>query len=111
MADLVTLGQRIRHFRTAADLTLGDLGDAIGVSASQLSLLENGKREPRLSMLTALVLPPQAAGALLSRELVYTGITRARDAFTLVAAQPAVLEQALRQRTQRSSGLPARLQA
>jgi exodeoxyribonuclease V alpha subunit len=59
---------------------------------------------------TALVLPPQAAGALLSRELVYTGITRARDAFTLVAAQPAVLEQALRQRTQRSSGLPARLQ-
>ena len=54
MADLVTLGQRIRHFRTAADLTLGDLGDAIGVSASQLSLLENGKREPRLSMLTAL---------------------------------------------------------
>ena len=60
---------------------------------------------------TALVLPPQAAGALLSRELVYTGITRVRDAFTLVAAQPAVLEQALRQRTQRSSGLPARLQA
>lgn len=59
---------------------------------------------------TALVLPPQAAGALLSRELVYTGITRARDAFTLVAAQPAVLEQALRQRTQRSSGLPARLE-
>ncbi len=60
---------------------------------------------------TALVLPPQAAGALLSRELVYTGITRARDAFTLVAAQPGVLEQALRQRTQRSSGLPARLEA
>ena len=60
---------------------------------------------------TALVLPPQAAGALLSRELVYTGITRARKAFTLVAAQPSVLEQALRQRTQRSSGLPARLQA
>ncbi len=60
---------------------------------------------------TALVLPPQAAGALLSRELVYTGITRARKAFTLVAAQPGVLEQALRQRTQRSSGLPARLEA
>ncbi|MGL4807490.1 MAG: exodeoxyribonuclease V subunit alpha, partial [Giesbergeria sp.] len=60
---------------------------------------------------TVLVLPPQAAGALLSRELVYTGITRAREAFTLVAAQPSVLEQALRQRTQRSSGLPARLQA
>jgi exodeoxyribonuclease V alpha subunit len=36
---------------------------------------------------TVLVLPPQAAGALLSRELVYTGITRARDAFTLVTGR------------------------
>jgi exodeoxyribonuclease V alpha subunit len=59
---------------------------------------------------TALVLPP-GRRCLAQPELVYTGITRARDAFTLVAAQPAVLEQALRQRTQRSSGLPARLQA
>lgn len=54
MADLVTLGQRIRHFRTSADLTLGELGDAIGVSASQLSLMENGKREPRLTVLSAI---------------------------------------------------------
>ncbi|WP_370589326.1 helix-turn-helix domain-containing protein [Salinibacterium sp. ZJ70] len=54
MADLITLGQRIRHFRTSADLTLGELGDAVGVSASQLSLMENGKREPRLSLLTAI---------------------------------------------------------
>jgi transcriptional regulator with XRE-family HTH domain len=54
MADLATLGQRIRHYRTAADLTLGELGDAVGVSASQLSLMENGKREPRLSLLSAI---------------------------------------------------------
>ncbi len=54
MADLATLGQRIRHYRTAADLTLGDLGDAVGVSPSQLSLMENGKREPRLSLLSAI---------------------------------------------------------
>ncbi len=54
VADLITLGQRIRHFRTSADLTLGELGDAVGVSASQLSLMENGKREPRLSLLTAI---------------------------------------------------------
>ena len=58
----------------------------------------------------ALVLPAYG-GSVLGRELVYTGITRARKAFTLVAAQPGVLEQALRQRTQRSSGLPARLEA
>ncbi len=54
MPDLSTLGQRMRHFRTAADLTLGELGDAVGVSASQLSLMENGKREPRLSLLSAI---------------------------------------------------------
>src|SRR5690606_12064341 len=30
------------------------LGSAIGVAASQLSLMENGRREPRLSTLTAI---------------------------------------------------------
>jgi transcriptional regulator with XRE-family HTH domain len=49
--DLATLGQRIRHFRTDAGLTLDQLGGAVGVAASQLSLMENGKREPRLSLL------------------------------------------------------------
>ena len=53
---------------------------------------------------TVLVLPPHA-GAVLSRELVYTGITRARQAFTLVSAQPGLLATAVQQRTQRASGL------
>ena len=53
---------------------------------------------------TVLVLPPHA-GAVLSRELVYTGITRARQTFTLVSAQPGLLATAVRQRTQRASGL------
>src|SRR5476649_1736021 len=52
MSDLMTLGQRIRHFRTANSLTLDELGIAVGVAGSQLSLMENGKREPRLSLLT-----------------------------------------------------------
>ena len=45
------LGKRIRHFRTAAGLTLEGLGERVGVVGSQLSLIENGKREPRLSLL------------------------------------------------------------
>jgi transcriptional regulator with XRE-family HTH domain len=49
--DLATLGQRMRHFRTRAGLTLDQLGAAVGVAPSQLSLMENGKREPRLSLL------------------------------------------------------------
>ncbi|PPK94209.1 putative transcriptional regulator [Kineococcus xinjiangensis] len=56
--DPVTLGRRIRHFRTQRGLTLADLGARAGATPSQLSLVENGRREPRLSLLTAL------AGAL-----------------------------------------------
>ena len=52
MGDLTTLGHRIRHFRTAGGLTLEELGTAAGIAGSQLSLMENGKREPRLSLLT-----------------------------------------------------------
>jgi transcriptional regulator with XRE-family HTH domain len=48
------LGRRIRHFRTAAGLTLDTLGERVGVVGSQLSLIENGKREPRLSLLQAI---------------------------------------------------------
>lgn len=53
---------------------------------------------------TAMVLPREV-NAVLARELVYTGITRAREFFTLVSPNPAVLEQAIAERTQRASGL------
>ncbi len=51
MHDLSTLGHRIRHFRTAAGLTLEQLGAAVGLAGSQLSLIENGRKEPKLSLL------------------------------------------------------------
>jgi len=54
MQDLVTLGQRIRHFRTASGQTLDEVGERVGTAASQLSLIENGRREPRLSLLSSL---------------------------------------------------------
>ncbi|BAL90478.1 putative DNA-binding protein [Actinoplanes missouriensis 431] len=56
--DLVTLGQRLRHLRRSKGLTLDQLSDAVGRAPSQLSLIENGKREPKLSVLQAI------AGAL-----------------------------------------------
>lgn len=52
--DRLVLGKRLRHFRTRADLTLGQLGERVGVVASQLSLIENGHREPKLSLLQAI---------------------------------------------------------
>lgn len=56
---------------------------------------------------TALVLPDDAP-AILTRELLYTGITRARRWLSLVGTQAAI-EQALAQRTRRYSGLGERL--
>ena len=52
---------------------------------------------------------PQAPSRVLTRELVYTGITRAREAFTLVSGRPQAFADALAQRTQRASGLLERL--
>lgn len=52
--DLATFGQRLRHLRRARGLTLADLGASVGRAPSQLSLLENGRREPKLSLLRAL---------------------------------------------------------
>lgn len=57
----------------------------------------------------ALVLPEDAP-ATLTRELLYTGITRARRWLSLVGT-PATVEQAIAERTQRYSGLAERLAA
>jgi transcriptional regulator with XRE-family HTH domain len=56
--DLVTLGQRLRHLRRSKNMTLEQLSAAVGRAPSQLSMIENGKREPKLSVLQAI------AGAL-----------------------------------------------
>lgn len=52
-----------------------------------------------------MLLLPAHAGALPSRELVYTGLTRARQAFTYLAPQPGAWLQATQTRTLRTSGL------
>ncbi|WP_337006484.1 MULTISPECIES: helix-turn-helix domain-containing protein [unclassified Microbacterium] len=51
---LTTLGHRIRHHRQENGYTLDELGALVGVAGSQLSLIENGKREPKLSLLQAI---------------------------------------------------------
>nr|WP_132764036.1 exodeoxyribonuclease V subunit alpha [Pseudomonas aeruginosa] len=53
---------------------------------------------------TALVLP-DALNPVLTKELVYTGITRARDWFSLVESLPGVFEEAVRRKVRRLSGL------
>ena len=67
--DLLTFGQRLRHMRRSRGLTLTELGERVGRAPSALSLLENGRREPKLSLIeqlaTALSVP---MGELLSRQ-------------------------------------------
>jgi XRE family transcriptional regulator, fatty acid utilization regulator len=48
--DPMILGRRIRHYRNTAGLTLDQLGDRVGKPAPYLSLLENGKKEPRVNL-------------------------------------------------------------
>jgi transcriptional regulator with XRE-family HTH domain len=49
--DQLILGRRIRHYRNRAGLTLDQLGGLVGKPAPYLSLLENGKKEPKLSLI------------------------------------------------------------
>ncbi len=55
-SDLITLGHRIRHFRGERGLTLDQLGERVSLAGSQLSLIENGHREPKLSTLQDLAI-------------------------------------------------------
>ncbi len=53
---------------------------------------------------TALLLPEQLS-PVLTKELVYTGITRARDDFTLIEARSGIFAEAVARRVRRVSGL------
>jgi exodeoxyribonuclease V alpha subunit len=79
------LATRLRHVETAYAMT---------VHKSQGSEFAH----------TVLALPKEG-GAVLARELVYTGITRASREFTLLTPVPAVLGEAIGRRTHRASGL------
>ncbi len=54
VVDPLVLGHRIRHYRRQRRLTLDELGDRVGKAAPYLSMLENGKREPRIGLINAI---------------------------------------------------------
>ena len=85
------------RFVAPSRLTDAETAWALTVHKSQGSEFEH----------TTLLLPPEP-NAVLTRELLYTGITRARRRFSLVGSA-AIVEQAISRRTQRHSGLAARL--
>jgi len=85
------LATRLRHVETAYAMT---------VHKSQGSEFAH----------TVLALPKEG-GAVLARELVYTGITRASQQFTLLTPGAAVLGEAILRKTHRASGLRGMLSA
>lgn len=52
--DVLTLGRRIRQVRTSAGITLEQLAAAVDRAPSQISMIENGKREPKLTLLRSI---------------------------------------------------------
>ncbi|QAY70285.1 XRE family transcriptional regulator [Xylanimonas protaetiae] len=51
--DALTIGRRIRYLRTQRGMTLEALAAAIDKAPSQVSMLENGRREPTIARLQA----------------------------------------------------------
>jgi transcriptional regulator with XRE-family HTH domain len=49
--DLMDVGRGIRLIRTSLSLAQGKLAKRVGISASYLSLIEKGRREPTLPLL------------------------------------------------------------
>jgi transcriptional regulator with XRE-family HTH domain len=94
--DLLTLGRRLRHLRRHRGMTLAELATAVAVSPSTLSLVENGRREPRLTLVQSL-----------ARELEVTvPALLAADPPSRRAAAEIALEQAQRSPLYASLGLP-----
>jgi exodeoxyribonuclease V alpha subunit len=91
------------------------VGDALrSVGVSRLTHVETAfamtvhKCQGSEFLHTALVLPHGGA-KVMTRELVYTGITRARENFTLIEGQAGLLRAAIQQQSLRASGLGLQL--
>ncbi len=91
-ADLALFGQRLKHVRKARGLTLAELGARVGRAPSVLSLLENGRREPRLSLIEALAQALSVSTADLLRQQPPSRRAQLEIALAQAEKDPAVSE-------------------
>jgi XRE family transcriptional regulator, fatty acid utilization regulator len=91
--DSLLLGRRLRHFRREHGLTLDQLGELVGKPAPYLSLLENGKKEPKIGLVMELA----AALGLEIGSLLETDPPSRRDGMeiALIRAQESALFESL----------------
>ncbi|MDL9981326.1 helix-turn-helix domain-containing protein [Microbacterium sp. ASV49] len=94
--DALALGRRIRRLRTERGMTLDELAAAVDRAPSQLSMIENGKREPKLTLLQAIA---KALGSTLD------GLLEAAPLDARGEAELA-LERAMKGQTFQALGIP-----
>src|ERR671911_58948 len=94
--DSLTIGRRIRQLRTDRGMTLEELAGAVDRAPSQLSMIENGRREPKLTLLQAIA---RALGTTLDALLESEPLD---ERATLEIG----LERAMRGQTSRALGTP-----
>ncbi len=94
--DPLMFGQRVRHYRKKSNMTLDDLGAIVGKPAPYLSLLENGKKEPKLGVINDLSI----AFGVDATDLL------AQEAPTRRAELEVMIERAQRDQAYRDLGLP-----
>ena len=95
--DSLTIGRRIRRLRTDRGMTLEELAAAVDRAPSQLSMIENGRREPKLTLLQAIA---RALGSTLDALLESEPLD---ERSTLEIG----LERAMRGQTFQALGIPA----
>ncbi len=94
--DSLTIGRRIRQLRTERGMTLDELASAVDRAPSQLSMIENGRREPKLTLLRTIA---RALGTSLDALLESEPLD---ERSTLEIA----LERAMRGQTFQALGIP-----
>ena len=94
--DSLTIGRRIRQLRTERGMTLDELASAGARAPSQLSMIENGRREPKLTQLRTIA---RALGTTLDALLESEPLD---ERSTLEIA----LERAMRGQTFQALGIP-----
>jgi transcriptional regulator with XRE-family HTH domain len=52
--EVVAFGKRVRELRTVREMTQEGLAEAAGLNSVQISHLENGRNEPKLTTILAL---------------------------------------------------------
>lgn len=70
MGTIMSLGKNISKHRKRARMTQQDLADAIGVSYSRISEIENGRGNPRIGTIEKIADALQTTVSKLTREIV-----------------------------------------